>query len=139
MRGEVRILERLWGKLAINAGINPFTALLDCPNGEILESRLFLESIDVLCEELANLIAAEGLPPHSPRILRNDIERVARNTASNTSSMRGDVQNGRTTEIDYINGYVANRSRELGLTAPVNQMLTDRVKELVPHPGVPSG
>ena len=137
VRGEDRILERLWGKLAINAGINPFTALLDCPNGKILESPLFLDSINALCEELANLITAEGLPPHSPRELRDDIERVARNTAANTSSMRGDVQNGRVTEIDYINGYVASRSRELGLDAPVNQMLTDRVKELVPHPGVP--
>jgi 2-dehydropantoate 2-reductase len=47
--------------------------------------------------------------------------------------MRGDFQGGRATEIDYINGYVARRSRELGLNAPVNQMLTDRVKQLVPH------
>lgn len=133
VRGEERILERLWGKLAVNAGINPFTAILDCRNGDILESALFLEHIDALCEELANLITAEGLPPHAPRELRDDIERVARNTSANTSSMRGDFQGGRATEIDYINGYVAKRSRELGLAAPVNQMLADRVKALVPN------
>ncbi|MFL1406427.1 ketopantoate reductase family protein [Marinobacter sp. M1N3S26] len=131
VRGESRILERLWGKLAVNAGINPFTAILDCRNGDILDSPLFLDHIDGLCQELANLITAEGLPAHTPRELRDDIERVARNTAANTSSMRGDFQSGRATEIDYINGYVANRSRELGLNAPVNQMLTDRVKALV--------
>jgi 2-dehydropantoate 2-reductase len=133
VRGEERILERLWSKLAVNAGINPFTAILDCRNGDILESSLFLDHIDGLCEELANLIAAEGLPPHTAGELRDDIERVARNTSANTSSMRGDFQGGRATEIDYINGYVARRSRELGLNAPVNQMLTDRVKQLVPH------
>ncbi|MFC4258764.1 ketopantoate reductase family protein [Marinobacter lacisalsi] len=133
VRGEARILERLWGKLAVNAGINPFTAILDCRNGDILESSLFLDHIDALCEELARLITAEGLPAHSPRELRDDIERVARNTSANTSSMRGDFQGGRATEIDYINGHVARRSRELGLDAPVNQMLTDRVKALAPH------
>lgn len=131
VRGEDRILERLWGKLAVNAGINPFTAILDCRNGDILASSLFLDHIDALCEELANLITAEGLPSHSPGELRDDIERVARNTSANTSSMRGDFQGGRATEIDYINGYVARRSRELGLDAPVNQMLADRVKALV--------
>ena len=133
VRGEERILERLWGKLAVNAGINPFTAILDCRNGDILTSPLFLDHIDALCDELANLITAEGLPSHSPRELRDNIERVARNTAANTSSMRGDFQLGRTTEIDYINGYVASRSRELGLAAPVNQMLADRVRNLAPH------
>lgn len=133
VRGEDRILERLWSKLAVNAGINPFTAILDCRNGDILSSPLYLDHIDALCEELANLITAEGLPSHTPRELRDDIERVARNTAANSSSMRGDFQGGRATEIDYINGYVARRSRELGLAAPVNQMLADRVKALAPQ------
>lgn len=134
VRREDRILERLWGKLAVNAGINPFTAILDCANGDILAAPLFLETVDRLCEELARLIAAEGLPSHRPGELRDTIERVARNTATNTSSMRGDVLAGRPTEIDYINGYVVERSRELGLDAPVNQMLSDRVKALIPHP-----
>lgn len=133
VRREDRILERLWGKLAVNAGINPFTAILDCPNGDILESPLFMDHIDALCAELARLITAEGLPEHSTTALRDNIERVARNTAANTSSMRGDVRQGRVTEIDFINGYVAERSRALGFEAPVNQMLTDRVKDLVPH------
>lgn len=137
VRGEDRILERLWSKLAVNAGINPFTAILDCSNGEILASPLFIDHIDDLCGELASLIAAEGLPAHSPKALRDNIERVARNTATNTSSMRGDVRQNRATEIDFINGYVAQRSRALGLEAPVNQMLADRVKDLVPHPSLP--
>lgn len=130
---EDRILARLWHKLVVNAGINPFTALLDCPNGDILNARLFQDHIDDLCQELAALMSAEGLPHQTPRQLRADIEQVARATATNTSSMRSDVRNGRMTEIDYINGHVVTRSRALGLPAPVNQMLTERVKQLVPH------
>ncbi len=132
---EHRIVERLWAKLVINAGINPFTALLDCPNGDILAAPLFLEHIDPLCQEMADLMAAEALTPATPAELRRQIEAVARNTSRNTSSMCSDMRNGRATEIDYINGYIAERARALGLSAPVNQMLTARVKERILHPG----
>lgn len=131
---EPDIRHRLWAKLVVNAGINPFTALLDCPNGQILDTPLFRNNIDGLCTELAALMAAEGLHPEPASELKARIEQVAIATASNTSSMRGDVLNRRPTEIDFINGYVARRSRELGLHAPVNQKLTEQVKQRVPHP-----
>jgi len=124
------ILQRLWDKLIINAGINPFTALLDCPNGDLLTAPLFLEHIDALCREISQLLEAEKLPTASPQALRQRIEQVATATASNTSSMRADVQHGRATEIDYINGFMVSRGARLGLPMPVNQMLTEQVKQL---------
>ena len=39
-----------------------------------------------------------------------------------------DLAKGRTTEIDYLNGYVARESQALGLSAPVNRMLNALVK-----------
>lgn len=131
VQAEHNILSRLWAKLVINAGINPFTALLDCPNGDILRQPLFLDCIDPLCAELAALMEAEEMGPQDPAKLRIQVEQVAAATARNTSSMRADVKRGRPTEIDFINGYVATRSGELGLAAPVNRNLTERVKALV--------
>ncbi|MDX1458276.1 MAG: 2-dehydropantoate 2-reductase [Marinobacter sp.] len=132
---ETDIEQRLWQKLVVNAGINPFTALLDCPNGEILHQSLYLQHIDPLCEELHQLMLAEGLDAPPASELRATIEAVARSTAGNTSSMRSDMLKGQQTEIDYINGYVARRGSELGLDMPVNRMLTDSVKMLTSiHP-----
>lgn len=133
LHAENRILVRLWQKLVVNAGINPFTAILDCPNGDILTDDLFLGNIDPLCREIAQLMAAEGVDTPTPGELRLRIETVARNTARNTSSMRGDILNGRATEIDFINGYLVQLGRRLDIPTPVNQMLTDRVKQLSPH------
>ncbi|MEP5176290.1 ketopantoate reductase family protein [Marinobacter alexandrii] len=127
---ESDILGRLWQKLVVNAGINPFTALLDCPNGDILHADLFLNHIDGLCEEIARLMVAAGQPEQAPSALRERIEIIARNTARNTSSMRSDVQNGRTTEIDYINGFLVQLGRSKGIATPVNQMLAERVQQL---------
>lgn len=125
---EPEILERLWGKLIINAGINPYTAILDCANGDILDAPLFRDTIRQLCLELADVMHHEGLSPRSPDDMLSQIEAVARKTAKNTSSMCSDVRRGKSTEIDYINGYIVSRARAHNLAAPVNQMLTERVK-----------
>lgn len=129
IRPDAEIHQRLWQKLVINAGINPFTALLDCVNGDILTHPFYLEHIDAVCQELANLMTREGLKTDATE-LRMQVETIARSTANNTSSMRSDVQHGRLTEIDYINGYIVSRSTALNLPAPVNRMLTDRVKSI---------
>lgn len=130
VHAEENILQRLWQKLVVNAGINPFTALLNCPNGDILNSPLYQQNIDGLCSEISVLLEAETSEAIAPEILRERIETVARNTASNSSSMRADVLAGRKTEIDYINGYLVQCGKRHGVATPVNQMLTERVQGL---------
>lgn len=130
VHAEENILQRLWQKLVINAGINPFTALLNCPNGDILSSTLYQQNIDGLCAEISLLLHAETSMAIAPGVLREQIETVARNTASNTSSMRADVMAGRKTEIDFINGYLVQCGERHGIATPVNQMLTNRVQGL---------
>ncbi|MCL7945295.1 2-dehydropantoate 2-reductase [Marinobacter sp. ATCH36] len=131
---EADIHQRLWDKLVINAGINAFTAILNCRNGDILNQQLYLEHIDALCTEMAAVLAAEGCRPLAPETIRQRIEAVARTTAKNTSSMLSDRQQGRPTEIDFINGYIARRGRAQGIDVPVNQMLTDQVRKLPQSP-----
>ncbi|MEP3824889.1 MAG: 2-dehydropantoate 2-reductase [Marinobacter sp.] len=124
------IFDRLWQKLVINAGINPFTAILNCPNGEILAHPFYQQWIDPLCREISKLLTASGQSPRSATALREAIETVACNTATNTSSMRADRLAGRKTEIDFINGYLARLGAELGIDTAVNRMLTDQVEQL---------
>lgn len=124
------IHQRLWDKLIVNAGINAFTAILNCRNGDILSNPFYQEHIDGLCTEIAAVIKAEGCQPMTPVAIRERIEAVARSTAKNTSSMLSDRQQGRTTEIDFINGYVARRGQAHGIDVPVNQMLTEQVQQL---------
>jgi 2-dehydropantoate 2-reductase len=51
---------------------------------------------------------------------------VAEATAANTSSMFQDVEAGRQTEVDAINGYVVSRAGELAV--PVNETLAALVR-----------
>jgi 2-dehydropantoate 2-reductase len=45
-----------------------------------------------------------------------------------TSSTAQDLERGKRTEIDSLNGFITRRAAEFGLTAPVNQALHALVK-----------
>jgi 2-dehydropantoate 2-reductase len=54
-------------------------------------------------------------------------------------SMGQDMQKGRRTEIDFLNGFVVREGEKLGLPCSANAVLTDLVKrvergELTPDP-----
>ena len=71
----------LWGKLVINAAINPLTALLRVPNGRLLESRSAREMMAALASEAAQVARAEKISlPFSDPIAA--AEEVARKTAA---------------------------------------------------------
>ncbi len=120
MAGDVAGLA--WGKLVINAAINPLTALLRVPNGELLERPAIRDMLGQAASEAAAVGLAQGLrlPFDDPVAAA---EEVARRTAANHSSMYQDVQAGRPTEIDAICGAVVQAGQRVGVPAPVNQTL----------------
>ncbi len=54
------------------------------------------------------------------------------------SSMWQDVEKGRKTEIDFINGYVERKADELGISTPVNKALIQLVKAIENKEKTPS-
>jgi 2-dehydropantoate 2-reductase len=114
----------LWKKLAMNCVANPLTALLGVRNREVVVPGL-ADLRRRIVAEVSALAAAEGhpLPPDS-------VERVEQSLAAsrNRSSMLQDVERGRGTEIEHLNGFVERRSRELDLDAPVNGTLAALVR-----------
>ena len=113
-----------WKKLAVNCVINPLTALLDCPNGEL---RYHHEHIEMICQEVALVMVREGYHT-SAESLYDFATEVIESTADNISSMLQDIRMQRHTEIDYITGYLLRRARAHGLTLPENSRLYERVK-----------
>jgi len=58
------------------------------------------------------------------------VKGIARATGGNISSMRQDVEKGRATEIDVINGAVDREGTSLGIPTPVNRVLAMLIKGL---------
>lgn len=112
----------LWEKLVINVGINPLTALLRVPNGALLQLPQAWEVAVAAAQEAQTVAAAAGLKLTGDPAAR--LSQVCANTAANHSSMLQDILTGRPTEIEALNAQVVIRGRALGLSTPVNDLLT---------------
>mmetsp|Transcript_10206 Transcript_10206/g.15315 ORF Transcript_10206/g.15315 Transcript_10206/m.15315 type:complete len:444 (-) Transcript_10206:1295-2626(-) len=149
-----------WKKLAANCAINPLTALRVCKNGNLLnaesQNMVSIEHLDQhekvwkyddpmifyqLIREVSDVALAKakknGLRDESLREsfqydkLVDFVQDVVSDTENNTSSMLQDVLGRRTTEIRYLNGYIANLGREdLGVGVVANDFVTREVENL---------
>ncbi|MCB0103196.1 MAG: 2-dehydropantoate 2-reductase [Anaerolineales bacterium] len=119
----------IWGKLVINAAINPLTAILRVPNGELLSHPWARKAMRALALEAADVAAAEnvGLPFDNPI---EAVEDVAYKTANNISSMFQDVRRGAPTEVDAINGAVTRRGEKRGIQTPYNRSCWQWVRSM---------
>lgn len=120
----------LWKKLMVNAGINPLTALLDVPNGTLLQRPDALSLMMQAAEETAAVARACGIqiPNETPGELA---KQVAHRTAANISSMLQDVRRGAPTEIDAICGAIVRKAETVEIETPVNRTLWHLVRALV--------
>ena len=120
----------VWGKLAVNAGINPLTALLKVPNGELLQRPDAKFLMLAAARETASVAEAKGLtlPYEDPE---ERIVQVALRTAENHSSMYQDIQESAPTEIDAICGAIVHEGHRLDVPTPINETLWHLVRALV--------
>ncbi len=120
------IEQALWYKLAINCLINPLTALMQIPNGELL-SAVYQDKLSALSHEIANVMKAEGIDCQAAQLFEQGMT-VAKKTANNFSSMACDLAAKRQTEIDFITGHLIRVADKHGIAAPHHLSLYQAIK-----------
>ena len=120
---------QVWGKLILNAAINPLTALLRIKNGRLLEIPSAKTMMKEIAREAVLVAQAEGIAlPFSNA--GEALEEVARRSGDNVSSMLQDVLRGAPTEVDSINGKIVQAGEKHHLPTPLNRLMTLMVKAL---------
>jgi 2-dehydropantoate 2-reductase len=115
VKWETDITTTLWRKLAVNAVINPITAVHHSKNGELTGSQ-WQEEIAELSDEIRRVALACDI--HLPADLAGLITAVAAATRENQSSMFADISAGRETEVDAILGPLLCEADRHGLSVP---------------------
>ncbi len=121
----------LWTKLVWNCALNAVSALGHAKYGKITASTDAWKVVEsVVYEVLAVAHAAKISPPglEDPKVALAGALKIATQMSEALSSTAQDMNRGRRTEIDSLNGYVARRGAELGVPTPVNQALFALVK-----------
>lgn len=119
------INERLIEKVAINACINPLTAVHGVKNGALLDETYQAESTQIIAE-VADILTELGYPELAAR-LDQTVQTVMADTAENTSSMLSDVMVGRRTEADSIVGWLLQQSER---EHPALQAMLNHLKSI---------
>jgi 2-dehydropantoate 2-reductase len=135
----------LWAKLQLNLS-NSVCALADIPVKPMLEQRSYRQIIALLMQELLQVTSTQkiklpkltALPAaYIPFVLRSP--NVIFNLIANKmlaidpkvkTSMWWDISAGKKTEINYLNGAVVERGKQLGIACPANQKIVDLIKSL---------
>ncbi|MCB0193100.1 MAG: 2-dehydropantoate 2-reductase [Anaerolineae bacterium] len=117
----------IWGKLAINAGINPLTALLNVPNGFLAQDEKLQRLMSAAASEVAQVARAQGINLPFADVTSKTTE-VSQATASNRSSMLQDMSRSAPTEIEAISGAVVRFGQSLGIPTPINKFLLWAIK-----------
>jgi 2-dehydropantoate 2-reductase len=121
----------VWRKVAVNAAMNPTTALLGYTNAELLADVGATRVADAIAAEVARVATATGVGL-SEEEARGAWHEIATVTGANRSSMLQDVQAHRPTEIDAICGAVYREGERRGIAAPLNQAMTVLVEGINP-------
>ena len=116
----------MWRKVIFNCVINPITAMTGSLVSGITAPGLAPVKRLVIDECLA-VAAADGV------IFKEDFMALIDSvfaTSTTVASTLQDLQKGRTTEIDHLNGAVVALGADYGIECPLNRALTTVIKQL---------
>lgn len=128
------ILADLWAKVLYNAALNPLGALLGVPYGHLARDPDTRAIMDAAIDEAFAVARADGvaLPWRDAGAYRDLFyAQLVPSTAAHRSSMLQDLERGRPTEIDAINGHVTTRGAAHGIPTPVNATLAGTIRARV--------
>ena len=146
-----------WGKLATNSMSNALAGcagmasaeLRDNDEGRAIGIRIGAELVTVATalgvnvEPIggisADLFLRAGTDAHAREQIADKMRAYGRSLGAGRPSLAQDVIKGRSTEVDFLNGVVVRKGREVGVPTPINEQvvaLTKRVEtgELAPSP-----
>lgn len=127
---EVAVVEdirrEVWRKTIGNVAINPLGAILRLTNGQLVEHPSSMALMKSLVQEAEAVARVRGYDLDT----LGEVVALAQATAGNRNSMLQDIEAGRSTEIDCLNGAVVQWGRQSGVPVPLNTTVTRLVKTL---------
>lgn len=136
-----------WSKLLINAAFSGMSAVLGCTFGEAAGNRQSRRIVQRIIKECIDVCAASGIriePVQGKDIVRlldykNAVKKAfsffiipiaIRKHARLKASMLQDIEKGKLTEVDAINGVVCEAGRKCGVPTPMNDAVVNIIHRI---------
>jgi len=129
-RHAERLVDQVWQKTILNAALGPVCAVTGKTMSQALRDPFLFDLVEKLVKEGISVARANEVH------LGWDYYRYAMNylksAGDHKPSMLVDIESGRITEAEFINGQIAVYAEMAGLEAPYNTMMRALVKSLEP-------
>ncbi len=124
------ITREIWSKLALNAVTLPTSAVIRITAEKLVRTDEMKHLMSELLKETVAVAVAEKIELNFDErwnAITGLLDKLAQNTKG---SMLQDVEQGRRTEIDVINGAVINVAQKHGISTPYNRAMFCLIKAL---------
>jgi 2-dehydropantoate 2-reductase len=148
--GEAIITDNLigvrWTKLLVNVSMSGLSTVLDCPYGGILDDEKAITAAICMMMETIKTSQALGIkmepmqgadPAIIFELVRQDIENAKGAVRfiwdphrDIVGSMLQDCKKGLKCEVDSLNGYMSKMSAQAGVSTPVNDKVTEMIRDI---------
>ncbi len=121
-----QIHDMVWRKAILNACMNPLCAITGKTMAEVINDPILFHLVDSLIKEGVSVARANEFT------LGSDFYPYCidymRKAGHHKPSMLQDIEAGRRTEVDYINGKIVEYGAQAGMATPFNTMIRGLVK-----------
>jgi 2-dehydropantoate 2-reductase len=124
------VLKEIWSKLALNVCTLPTSALLRFYAPQLVQHDAMLDLMRSLLCEVVAVAQTQGIPLDFDERWEAITGLLKRCGPTAKSSMLQDVEKGRHTEIDVINGAIVEAGRRLSIATPYNDAMVKMTKSL---------
>jgi 2-dehydropantoate 2-reductase len=130
-KASPEIMKYIWGKIIYNSALNTLGAIFEVSYGQLAAEPVTRDLMNKIISELFDLLKARDIPmfwPDAQTYLADFYDKLIPPTVAHHASMLQDIQNGRRTEINVLNGAVVKLAHESGVAVPVNEVVVAMVK-----------
>lgn len=127
---------QIWQKAILNSALCGTAALTRLTMQAVMETPELRAVAEGIMREGLAVAAAEGVA--FPEDVNARFLKYLKNAGPHKPSMCADCENRRRTEIDFLNGAIAERGRKAGVPTPYNETVTALIKGLERHIGTAS-
>jgi 2-dehydropantoate 2-reductase len=123
-----QIISMVWRKTVMNASMNPVCAATGLTMSRVMNDPIVYQIVDALVKECLTVCRANEISvgwdyyPHAMEYMRN--------AGDHKPSMLMDIEAGRRTEIDFMNGKFVAYGQQAGIETPYNRTMWALVKGL---------
>ncbi|MBI4386960.1 MAG: ketopantoate reductase family protein [Elusimicrobia bacterium] len=126
-----KIVFQVWEKVILNASLCAISALTNLTIQAVMQMPQLRALAEGILHEGIQVAAAEGVV--FPENFFSHCIEYLNKAGPHKPSMCADCENGRKTEIDFLNGMIAERGTRRGVAVPYNETVTALVKGLESH------